>query len=92
MRVPVFVILVSIVRELIRFLLVGFVAGWIATIIVRGAVRTRGCLTNLVVGMLGAIIGGYLLELVGIRGVGSVITATIGAIVFLVFLRIVRTG
>lgn len=79
-------------RELIRFLLVGFVAGWIATILVRGAVRTRGCLTNMVIGMLGALIGGYVLEMVGIKGVGSVVTATLGAIVFLVLVRLVRAA
>lgn len=78
-------------RELIRFLLVGFVSGWIAAIVVRTSVRLRGCLTYLVVGMLGSVIGGYLFELLGIGGVGSVVTATIGAIAFLVVVRLLRT-
>lgn len=77
--------------ELIRFLLVGLVAGWIAAIVVRTPVRLRGCLTYTVVGMLGSLLGGYLLELLGITGVGSVVTATIGAVVFLVVVRLLRT-
>ena len=77
-------------RELIRFLLVGFVAGWIAAIVVRTPRRARGCLTNMVVGMLGAVIGGSLLELLGVDGVGPVITATLGAIVLLVLVRQLR--
>lgn len=79
------------IRELIRFLLVGFVSGWIASIVVRTPVRMRGCLTYLVVGMLGSVIGGYLFKLVGIGGVGSVVTAVIGAIVLLVLVRLLRT-
>lgn len=81
-------------RELLRFLLVGFVAGWIASLIVRGGVRSRGCLTNVVVGMVGAVIGGFLFEQLDLRGgagfVGSVLTATVGAVVLLVLLRILR--
>jgi uncharacterized membrane protein YeaQ/YmgE (transglycosylase-associated protein family) len=82
--------------ELIRFLLVGFVAGWIATVVVRGRLRTRGCITHLVVGMVGAVIGGYLFKLAGLHGAegffGSVTTATVGAIVLLVLLRLIRNA
>jgi uncharacterized membrane protein YeaQ/YmgE (transglycosylase-associated protein family) len=82
--------------EIIRFLLVGFVAGWIAAILVRGHARLRGCIVHTVVGMIGAVVGGLLFRLAGVQGhaagfVGSVITATIGAIVLLVALRILRT-
>lgn len=78
-------------RELIRFLLVGLVSGWIAAILVRGSVRTRGCLTYMVIGMIGAVIGGYVFEALDISQVGSVITATAGAIVLLVLIRMLRT-
>jgi uncharacterized membrane protein YeaQ/YmgE (transglycosylase-associated protein family) len=78
-------------RELIRFLLVGLVSGWIAAILVRGSVRTRGCLTYMVIGMIGAVIGGYVFSALDISQVGSVVTATAGAIVLLVLVRMLRT-
>lgn len=78
-------------RELIRFLLVGLVSGWIAAILVRGSVRARGCLASMVIGMIGAVIGGYLFAALDISRVGSVITATAGAIVLLVLIRMLRT-
>jgi uncharacterized membrane protein YeaQ/YmgE (transglycosylase-associated protein family) len=81
-------------HEIIRFLIVGFVAGWIAAILVRGQVRLRGCVVHTVVGMLGAVIGGVLFRLAGLHGgagfIGSVGTATVGAVVFLVLLRLLR--
>jgi uncharacterized membrane protein YeaQ/YmgE (transglycosylase-associated protein family) len=77
-------------HELIRFLLVGLVSGWIAAILVRGSLRVRGCLTYMVIGMLGAIVGGYVFRALGISQVGSVITATVGAIILLVSVRFLR--
>lgn len=77
-------------HELIRFLLVGLVSGWIAAILVRGSIRTRGCLTYMVIGMIGAVIGGFGFSLLGISEVGSVVTATVGAIVLLVAIRSLR--
>ena len=82
-------------HEIIRFLIVGFAAGWIAAILVRGHVRLRGCIVHTVVGMIGAVVGGVLFRAAGLQGgagfIGSVLTATIGAIVFLVMLRLLRT-
>lgn len=76
--------------SLIRFLIVGLVSGWIAAIVVRTPVRFRGCLTYMVIGMLGAVIGGFLFQAVGLSEVGSLVTATVGAIVLLVLVRLVR--
>jgi uncharacterized membrane protein YeaQ/YmgE (transglycosylase-associated protein family) len=78
--------------ELIRFLLVGFVSGWIAAILVRGSVRVRGCLTHIVIGMLGALTGGYVFRSLGISDVGAVLSATAGAIILLVLVRLVRNA
>ena len=79
-------------RELIRFLLVGFVAGWIASILVRGRTRLRGCLTYLAIGILGAVIGGYLFRALGLHEVAQVISATVGSIVLLVLIRALRNA
>jgi uncharacterized membrane protein YeaQ/YmgE (transglycosylase-associated protein family) len=73
-------------------LLVGLVSGWIASILVRGSTRVRGCLAYMVVGMIGALLGGYLFDAIGLNQVGSVVTATVGAIVLLVLLNIVRNA
>lgn len=82
--------------HLVRFLLVGFVSGWIASILVRGSTRVRGCFVYVAVGMIGAVIGGYLFRLAHVSGgagfIGSVVTATIGAIVLLVVLRLLRNA
>lgn len=79
--------------ELIRFLLIGFVSGWIASIAVRGRiVRLRGCLTYTVFGVTGALGGGYLFDLLGLSDVASVIAAAIGAAGSLVFLQVLRNA
>lgn len=79
-------------HELIRFLLVGLVSGWIANILIGGSKRIRGCFTYIVIGMLGAVVGGYTFRALGIahREVGSVLTATVGAIMLLVAVRFLR--
>lgn len=85
----------AMLGELLRFLLIGLVAGWIAAILVRPAGRRSiGLLGYMVTGMLGAVIGGFLFERLGIPGgagfLGSVLTATVGAVVLLVMIRLIR--
>ena len=80
-------------RELIRFLLVGFVSGWIASILVRGRiVRARGCLSFLLFGILGSLGGGYLVHALGLSEVIAVVAAGAGAVLFLVFLQVLRNA
>jgi uncharacterized membrane protein YeaQ/YmgE (transglycosylase-associated protein family) len=80
-------------RELLRFLLIGVVASWIASIVVRGRiVRLRGCLTYTTFGVTGALAGGYLLDQIGLSDVISVVAAAAGAIAMLVFLQRVRNA
>ena len=78
-------------RELPRFLLVGLVSGWIAAIATRGSKRVRGCITYTVVGVTGALVGGYSADAVGNSEVASVVGATLGAILLLVLVRALRT-
>jgi uncharacterized membrane protein YeaQ/YmgE (transglycosylase-associated protein family) len=74
---------------LLTVLVVGVVAGWLAGKIVRGG--GFGLIGDLVVGVLGALLGDWLLPQLNIHlGVGMValiINATIGAVVLLVLLR-----
>lgn len=73
-------------------LLVGLVAGWLAGQIVRG--RGFGLIGDLVVGVIGAIIGNWIFATLGIfigMGlIGAVISATIGAVVLVAIVRLVR--
>jgi len=74
------------------WLLVGAVAGWLAGVIVKGG--GFGLVGDIAVGIIGAFLGGWLLPRLGIHlGVGLVaiiISATIGAVVLLLILRLVR--
>lgn len=72
------------------YLIIGLVAGWIASKIVRG--RGSGLLVNLMVGLVGGILGGWLVSLIGwvpVNSFGSLLTSIIGAIVLLWFVSLV---
>ncbi len=77
--------------SLASWLLVGFLAGWLAGLLTRG--RGFGCLGNIAVGLLGAVVGGYLFTQLGFRGptgfFGSVLIACVGAAALLVVLNLV---
>ena len=76
--------------SLIYSLLVGAVAGWFATKLVAG--ESLGLLANIVVGMVGAVIAGLVFPSLGFPGgfIASIFHATIGAVVLLVLLRVVK--
>lgn len=79
--------------ELIRFLLIGFVSAWIASIAARGRIaRLRGCLPYSVFAVTGALAGGYLVQVIGLSDVASVLAAVVGAIAMLVFLQMLRNA
>ena len=72
---------------LIWFLLIGMLAGWLAGQITKG--RGFGPLNNMIIGVLGAVVGGFLFGILGLgatNSIGSLITATIGSVVVLFLL------
>jgi uncharacterized membrane protein YeaQ/YmgE (transglycosylase-associated protein family) len=79
---------------LIIFLLIGAIAGWLAGLIVRGF--GFGLIGNIVVGIVGALLAGWLLPMLGVGFslgnpiVTSIVYAMIGAIVLLVLIGLVR--
>ena len=79
-------------ETILIWLVVGAVAGWLAGVIVKGG--GFGLLGDIVVGIIGAFVGGWLLPKLGVHlGAGLVAiiaSATIGAIVLLLILRLVR--
>ncbi len=80
--------------SLIVTLIIGAVAGWLAGQIVKG--YGFGLIGNIVVGIVGAFLAGWILPAVGIAigsgMIGAIIHATIGAVILLVLLRLVKTG
>jgi uncharacterized membrane protein YeaQ/YmgE (transglycosylase-associated protein family) len=80
--------------SLLAWIIIGLVAGWLAGEVMRG--HGFGLLGNIVVGILGAILGGWLFSLLGIGGgvngfnLGSLITAFLGAVVLLALIGLVR--
>lgn len=79
-------------QGLIVLLLVGGVAGWLAALIVRG--RGMGVLLNIVLGIVGALLAGILLPGFGFWPGGgilaAVVHATIGAVLLLLIVRLVK--
>jgi uncharacterized membrane protein YeaQ/YmgE (transglycosylase-associated protein family) len=74
--------------DLLTFIITGLIAGWLAGMITRA--QGLGCLMDIVVGIIGAIIGGYLFSLIDIAPegfFGRVGTATVGAALLLLMLN-----
>jgi uncharacterized membrane protein YeaQ/YmgE (transglycosylase-associated protein family) len=66
------------------WLIIGLLAGWLSSLVVPGR-TARGCLPNLLVGILGGIVGGFLareLRLGDPSGfIGALVVAFVGAVV-----------
>jgi uncharacterized membrane protein YeaQ/YmgE (transglycosylase-associated protein family) len=75
----------------LAWLIIGGVAGWLASIVMKTN-RSQGMLLDIIVGIVGAFLGGFLFNLVGAPGVTgfniwSLLVAFIGAIVLLGLIR-----
>lgn len=71
------------------YILIGLAAGYIASLIVKGT--GSGLLLNLVIGIIGGVLGGWLFTLMGIGSenmLGSLITSTVGAIALLLIVSL----
>ena len=73
-------------------LIIGAIAGWLAGLIVRGA--GFGLIGNIVVGIIGALVAGWLLPQLGIvlasGTLGSILDATVGAVIVLIILSLIK--
>ena len=75
--------------EFVWFALIGICAGWLAGQFTKGS--GSGVLVDLIVGVIGAILGGFVFRLIGLGAtglLGQLIVATVGAILLLVLLRL----
>ena len=78
----------------IAWIVLGGLAGWVASMIM-GRNDQMGCLTNIVVGIVGAFLGGLIAGLFGKEGVTgfnlwSFIVALVGAVVLLFIVNLIR--
>lgn len=80
-------------NSLIVLIIVGLIAGWLAGQIMKGG--GFGLIGDIVVGIVGAFIGGWLWGTLHLPGIGSwwltaIISATIGACILLFIIRLVK--
>ncbi len=76
---------------IVWFLIVGLIAGWLAGRVVRG--RGYGLVGNLIIGVVGAFVGGYLFTLLGFAAQGiiaSIIVAFVGAVILILVLHMIK--
>lgn len=72
--------------NIIYFILIGITAGWLAGKLMKGS--GFGLVMNLIVGVIGAVLGGFVLGLLNVTTaglLGELVSATIGAMI-LIFL------
>ena len=78
--------------NLLWFLIVGLIAGWLAGVLVKGG--GFGVIGDIVVGVVGAFIGGFLFSTLGVSSggglLGRIIVATIGAVVLIFLVRLIK--
>lgn len=71
--------------------LIGIIAGFLAGHVVKG--RGMGVLMDLVVGIVGSILGGWLFSIVGLAAyglIGRLFTAFVGAVILLLLVRAIK--
>jgi uncharacterized membrane protein YeaQ/YmgE (transglycosylase-associated protein family) len=77
---------------LLGAIIIGAIAGWLAGIIVRGA--GFGLIGNIVVGIIGALVASWVLpqlHIVLAEGtLGAILDATVGAVIVLVILSLIK--
>jgi len=84
---------VYIPQSVIAWVIIGLIAGWLAGTVSRG--RGFGCIADIILGMVGAIIGGWIFVKLGIFGGGllySIAAATVGAVILVAIARIFSGG
>lgn len=83
--------------NIIVWIILGALAGWIGSIIMRTDAQ-QGGLANIIIGIIGAFIGGWVVSLFGVDvATGtlsweSILTAILGAIILIGILNLVRRG
>jgi len=79
--------------NILLWIIFGALAGWIASVIM--GTRGQGVLVDIVLGIIGAFVGGWLFQQFGAQGVtgfnlGSLLVAVVGAIIIIAIARLFR--
>lgn len=80
--------------NIILWIILGALAGWIASMIV-GKNREMGAIANILTGIIGAAVGGWIADALGIGAIsgfnlGSLLIAIAGSVVLLVVINLIR--
>ncbi len=84
---------VFIPQSLIAWVIIGLIAGWLAGKVSRG--HGFGCIANIFIGLVGAVLGGWIFTKLGILGGGmiySIAAATLGAVILVTIARLFSGG
>jgi uncharacterized membrane protein YeaQ/YmgE (transglycosylase-associated protein family) len=80
--------------SIITFLIIGGIAGWLAGLLIKG--RGFGIIGDIIVGIIGAFIGGFVLIFFGLAGlfgagiISAIVVAFIGAVILLSLIKLVK--
>lgn len=80
---------------IIAWLIVGGLAGWIASMIM-GKNEQMGLVANIIVGIIGAFIGGFVMNALGGNGdmtginIASIFVAVLGSVILLAILKVIK--
>lgn len=77
--------------NIIIFLVVGGISGWLAGVIMKGS--GYGVIIDIVLGIIGGIVGGHVLGVLGITAgglIGTIITCVLGAVIIIAILRLIK--
>jgi uncharacterized membrane protein YeaQ/YmgE (transglycosylase-associated protein family) len=72
-------------------MLIGIIVGWLAGQIVKG--RGMGVLVDLIVGIIGSLLGGWLFGIIGLAAYGLIaqlLMGVVGAVVLLLLIRLIK--
>jgi uncharacterized membrane protein YeaQ/YmgE (transglycosylase-associated protein family) len=78
-------------ESLVIFLAIGAVAGWLAGVLMKGG--GFGLIVDIIVGIIGAVVGGMIFSALGISAgglFGAIVTATVGAVVLIFVIRLFK--
>ena len=80
-------------QSVIAWVVIGLIAGWLAGTVSRG--RGFGCIADILLGLVGAFLGGWIFMKLGIFGgrlLYSIAAATIGAVILVAIARLFSGG
>ena len=79
------------ITNLIWWLVVGLIAGWAAGKIMKGG--GYGTVMDIILGIIGAVVGGWVMSVVGIHSggfIGTILVAILGAVILIWITRMLK--